>query len=710
MPEALHKFYGYPRRVAEYRFTLTFLLMSESRVVRRFADKLTLNAEPISSVIPKGVVMRRRSIWFCASFVLLIISPDTSARDHGQKLNTPPTPAAKELVRRAVALAEADKPVEAIAAVKRALSLSPDYLRAHIEYINIKSNFLGRYDEVEQEYENLIRRHPKNAVYLMAAHYRSNGEFGGAFLRKVVELAPAWAWGHYAKALLIKANDPEKAVVELQKCIATDSGATPAYHLLIELQETRLHRLEDAIQTAERLAAQTDVRPTLRLPQAWRLRLVKAKHSEESKLTLRNELSRLASRTTEVDTLQAIRSAYVNFLNDSTNAKLIEDKIRRLDSTWTPERGFIYTQIKTNQSGVPRFVVLVNRQIAINQKVKLIAGEIETTPGEKIRRLQDLLSRRPSPEMRRVVYEEIFQLAVRSSNAPAARKYGTILRNLDPYDSRLLSQVALVLADKKAHLGQAFSFATAARRLTGTFRGARRPSNTPQSLFDEIFTKERQRGEYTKNRAAAFDALGWVLVQLGRAREGEPLLRQAVQIEETEERLSHLAKALEKLNRLEEAAIAEARARKFLAESIKKNFISKPVDDLQFTSIQGHSLKLSDLKGRVVLVNFWASWCIPCRQEIPHLKTLSEKFKSQGLEIVSISVDEEPDKARAFAADNKLSFFVSIDPAVGKKLAEDGVPVSLFIDKTGTLRYRKIGYEEGDEREIEMVISQLLKE
>ena len=654
--------------------------------------------------------MKRRSIWFCASLVLLITSSNTHARNNGQQLNTPPKPDARALVKRAVTLAEADKPVEALAAVKRALSISPDYLRAHIEYINIKSNFLGRYDEVKKEYEDLIRRHPKNAVYLMAVHYRSNPESSDQLFRKLVELAPAWAWGHYAKALLTKANDPENAAVELQQCIAIDRSASEAYDLLIELQETRLHRIDDAIRTAERLAAETDIRPTLRLPQAWRLRLVKAQHSEESKLALRHELSKLANRTTEVDVLQAIRSAYVNFLNDSTNAKLIEDRIRQLDATWTPERGFIYTQIKTNQSGVPRFVVLVNRQIAINQQLRLVAGAIETAPSEKISHLQGLLSLRPSAEMRRVIYEEIFRLGVRSRNVSVARKYGRILSHLDPDDSRLLSQIALVLAGKKAHLDEALSFASVAHRLTGTFRSARRPSNTPQSVLDEIFTKGRQNQEYRKNRAAALHALGWVLVQLGRTHEGEPLLRQALHIEESEERLSHLAKALEKLNRVDDAAIAKARALTFLTESIKKNFISKSVDDLQVTSIKGQSLKLSDLKGRIVIVNFWASWCIPCRQEFPHLKTLFEKFRAKGLEIVAISVDEEPDKARAYVADNSLNFFIAIDPALGKKIAEDRIPVSLFIDRTGTLRYRKVGYEEGDEREVELVITELLRE
>jgi cytochrome c biogenesis protein CcmG, thiol:disulfide interchange protein DsbE len=637
-------------------------------------------------------------------------SPVTPALSKGQELNAAPAPAAKELVKRAVLLAESDRALEAIALVKRALSISPDYLRAHIEYINIKSNFLGRYDEVEKEYENLIRRHPQNAVYLMAVYYRSNGEFGRQFLEKVVELAPEWAWGHYAKALLVKKSDPENAAIELAQCINADPSAKEAYDLLIELQEKRLARIDDAIRTAERLAAQTDIRPILRLPQLWRLRLVKAQQSQEARLALRQELTQLAKRTNEVEVLQAIHVAYAGFLSDSVNARLIEDRIRQVDPTWTNDRGALYTLINTNQSGVPRFTVLVNRQIAMNRQIGRIAGDINTLPVEKIRQLQGLSSLRLSPALRRIVYENIFQLAIRSRNAQVATKYGTVLNDLDPDDSVLLSQIALVLADKNSHLGQALFFSTRSDKLTAEFRQARRTLNTPQNIFDEIFPEQRQREEYRKNRAISLDARGWVLVMMGRTNEGVALLRQALQIEQTEGRLFHLAKALEKVNRLDEAAVVRTQARTFLAESIKKNFISEPVEDLQFESIQGNNLRLAGLKGRVVMLDFWASWCLPCRQEFTHLKTLFEKFKSQGLEIIAISVDEEPDKARAFVAENKLNFFVSIDPALGKKFAEDGVPVSLFIGKSGTLRYRKDGYEEGDEREIELVITELLKE
>jgi tetratricopeptide (TPR) repeat protein len=328
--------------------------------------------------------MHKCTLWFFASFLLLIASQRILAISNGEELNVPAAPAARELVERAVILAEIDKPQQALASLRRALSISPHYLRAHIEYINIKTNFLSRYDEVQQEYEVLLQRHPRNAVYLMALNYRSNGLVGRDALQRVVELAPAWAWGHYAQALLLKETDPEKAVIELERCIASDGSAKEAYDVLIELQENRLRRIDDAIRTAERLASQKEIRPTLKFSQLWRLRLVKANYSDESRRALRVELSELTRRTNEVGLLEAIRSAYLNLLNDSVGAELVAARIRRLDRTWIPERGWIYTQIHVNQSGVPRYVILVNRQIALNKQVQRVVGAIYIVPAQKI--------------------------------------------------------------------------------------------------------------------------------------------------------------------------------------------------------------------------------------------------------------------------------------------------------------------------------------
>ena len=650
----------------------------------------------------------RKTLWPCALFSLLILGSGVHAIHNTQQLNEPPPPATRELVKRAVVLAESDKPRAAIAALKKAISLAPNYLQAHVEYGNVKANYLDRSDEVEAEYRSLIRRFPNNPVYLMALYLRSKGELGRASLQKVVELAPEWAWGHYARALLINANDPEGAVAELQRCIEKDHSALVAYETLIDWQETRLHRIDDAIRTAEQLAAQTDIRAQFRLPPLWRLRLIKNQRSDSAKVALTNELTRLES-SRDVDTLLAIRSAYLNLLKDPERARIIEHKIVAVDPSWTPERGWPYMLMTRNQSQVPRHVVLVNRQIALRKKVAEMAGATSLSHEERIIHLKELLGQRPNTAVRRIIYEYIFQLAVRSGNATEAREYGRRLHFIDPDDSVLLSQMALVLADKRTHLTEALSWARKAERLTATFRRTPRPPNTSQMWLDFLFPEQKQREEYKRHRALALDALGWTLTQMRQPQQAEPWLRQAIAIDRSEGRLWHLAKALQRLGRNDEAAVFESESNTFLADTIRKKFTNEPVGHFQVEPIEGRNFTLTDQKGKVVLINFWATWCVPCIQEMPFLKKLHEKYKEKGLTILAVSIDDDSRKVRPFATKNELDFLVAHSPTLGEQLKAKPIPTSLFIDKRGNLRYRKIGFAEGDEREIEVVIMELLK-
>jgi peroxiredoxin len=108
--------------------------------------------------------------------------------------------------------------------------------------------------------------------------------------------------------------------------------------------------------------------------------------------------------------------------------------------------------------------------------------------------------------------------------------------------------------------------------------------------------------------------------------------------------------------------------------------------DFTLTDLQGKTWNLKELKGKVVLVNFWATWCPPCRKEMPDLNALYQRFKDQGFVILAIS-DEEADKVKPFIAERNISYPVMLDP--GRKVNElfqvQGIPKSFVYDREGKL-------------------------
>jgi peroxiredoxin len=108
--------------------------------------------------------------------------------------------------------------------------------------------------------------------------------------------------------------------------------------------------------------------------------------------------------------------------------------------------------------------------------------------------------------------------------------------------------------------------------------------------------------------------------------------------------------------------------------------------DFTLTDLQGKSWTLRALQGKVVLVNFWATWCPPCRKEMPDLDALYRRFKDQGLIVLSIS-DEEADKVKSYLAEKPVTYPILLDP--GRKVNDlfriNGIPKSFVFDRDGKL-------------------------
>jgi cytochrome c-type biogenesis protein len=112
-------------------------------------------------------------------------------------------------------------------------------------------------------------------------------------------------------------------------------------------------------------------------------------------------------------------------------------------------------------------------------------------------------------------------------------------------------------------------------------------------------------------------------------------------------------------------------------------------------SVAGDSLHLSDLRGKVVLLNVWATWCIPCRKELPELQALHTQYAGRGLQVVGVSVDEgNADAAvREFAQEFGITYTILRDPheLIYSAFAIPGVPASFLIDRSGKVAWRILG-------------------
>src|SRR5579864_3347387 len=112
----------------------------------------------------------------------------------------------------------------------------------------------------------------------------------------------------------------------------------------------------------------------------------------------------------------------------------------------------------------------------------------------------------------------------------------------------------------------------------------------------------------------------------------------------------------------------------------------RQIADFTLTDLQGKSWHLRDLQGKVVLVNFWATWCPPCRKEMPDLDALYNKFKDQGFVVLAIS-DEEAAKVSPFISERRISYPVLLDPGrtVNDLFIVEGIPKSFIYDREGKM-------------------------
>ena len=123
--------------------------------------------------------------------------------------------------------------------------------------------------------------------------------------------------------------------------------------------------------------------------------------------------------------------------------------------------------------------------------------------------------------------------------------------------------------------------------------------------------------------------------------------------------------------------------------------IGDTAPDYAAQALGGDSVSLAALRGKVVLLNVWATWCHPCRDEIPQLEALHQQYRARGLDLIGVTVDVSGMDAaiRGFMTDFKMTYPVWLDPdeRVSAQFRTIGVPETFLIDRAGVIRWHKIG-------------------
>ncbi len=150
----------------------------------------------------------------------------------------------------------------------------------------------------------------------------------------------------------------------------------------------------------------------------------------------------------------------------------------------------------------------------------------------------------------------------------------------------------------------------------------------------------------------------------------------------------------------------------FTALTARAESASQPAPDFTLKSKEGENLRLQEQQGNVVLINFWASWCGPCREELPHFEAMQKEYEDLGFTVLAVNVDEDPNKANVLLDDIPVSFPVLFDnnDQVSKLYDVRAMPTTVIVDRDGNKRLTHYGYKSGDEAKYETVVKALLRE
>lgn len=149
-----------------------------------------------------------------------------------------------------------------------------------------------------------------------------------------------------------------------------------------------------------------------------------------------------------------------------------------------------------------------------------------------------------------------------------------------------------------------------------------------------------------------------------------------------------------------------------LLPGITARAVSGAAPDFSLQSRDGGTISLREFRGQVVMINFWATWCGPCREEMPHLEALYQRYSALGFRLLGVNVEEDSENAEAWLEEMPVSFTILFDPEnrVSELYDVIAMPSTVLVDRQGNIRFSHDGYQSGYENEYQTQIRALIRE
>ncbi len=135
-----------------------------------------------------------------------------------------------------------------------------------------------------------------------------------------------------------------------------------------------------------------------------------------------------------------------------------------------------------------------------------------------------------------------------------------------------------------------------------------------------------------------------------------------------------------------------------------------PLEKTWIETVNGDTIRLKELSGKVVLIDFWATWCPPCRKSIPFLVELYNKYKDEGLTVIGVNVNEKYQDMKNFIENQNITYIVGFHNNDLQEVYQiSGIPTFVIFDKKGNLVKTQVGYDQDLDKELEKIIEEELK-